>query len=176
MPVFITKEGRILLGARIAKSSADLDNIRKEKAIAYHLSGDTWHDNPGFNALEQAEHRKTLELAEFQNILMTAELKQVDPRPIEIVDVGSIVECLQICDRDGSEKKYLFEIVGFGESDPNSKKIAYDSPVGKILMGHRIGESDEEGVFIPAVKSICFYEILALHSDWPSRDAKVNLL
>ncbi len=61
MAVYLSKQGKELLGKRIEKALAELDAIRAEKEIAYTASGDTWHDNPGFNALEQAEHRKAVE-------------------------------------------------------------------------------------------------------------------
>ena len=51
----ITAEGKEKLQAQIEKLTKDLEKLREEKANAYVLTGDTWHDNPYFNQLEQAE-------------------------------------------------------------------------------------------------------------------------
>ena len=40
--------------------------------------------------------------------------------------------------RDG--KEFVYEIVGFSQSDPSNGKISDESPVGKALMGASIGE------------------------------------
>lgn len=166
MATFLSKSGKDLLGKRIELALRELDDIRKEKEIAYTASGDTWHDNPGFNALEQAEHRKVVEIRELQTIFSTGEVKNIEPRPINFVDIGSIVKYLQIVDNTGEEIYGVFEIVGYGESDPNSKKIAYDSPVGSVLFGLKIGECKDEGIYIPIKKSICFFEVIKLFSSW----------
>jgi transcription elongation GreA/GreB family factor len=164
--VYLSKQGKELLTKRIEKVLAELDAIRAEKEIAYTASGDTWHDNPGFNALEQAEHRKALEVRELQIIYSTGEVKSVDPRPTDVVGIGSIVQYSQLVENTGQEESGSYEIVGFGESDPTCRKIAYDSPIGSVLFGLKVGESVEAGIFIPAKKSICYFEVTGLFPSW----------
>lgn len=50
------------------------------------------------------------------------------------VSMGSKVTVV----RDG--KEFVYEIVGFSQSDPSNGKISDESPVGKALMGAAIGE------------------------------------
>lgn len=50
------------------------------------------------------------------------------------VSMGSKVSVV----RDG--KEFVYEIVGFSQSDPSNGKISDESPVGKALMGASIGE------------------------------------
>ncbi len=50
------------------------------------------------------------------------------------VSMGSKVTVV----RDG--KEFVYEIVGFSQSDPSNGKISDESPVGKALMGASIGE------------------------------------
>ncbi len=171
MAVYLSKQGKELLGKRIEKALAELDAIRAEKEIAYTASGDTWHDNPGFNALEQAEHRKAVEVRDLQTVFTTGEIKPTEPRPIEAVGIGSIVRFLQIVEETGEEETGVYEIVGFGESDPASRKIAYDSPIGAVLFGQKIGECLEDGVFVPAKKSLCYFEVTGLFSSWDEANA-----
>ena len=50
------------------------------------------------------------------------------------VSMGSKVTVV----RDG--KEFVYEIVGFSQSDPSNGKISDESPVGKALLGASIGE------------------------------------
>ena len=50
------------------------------------------------------------------------------------VSMGSKVTVV----RDG--KEFVYEIVGFSQSNPSNGKISDESPVGKALMGASIGE------------------------------------
>lgn len=58
------------------------------------------------------------------------------------VNVGSKVT-IQI---DGDQEHY--EIVGATESDPDTGKISVDSPIGRELIGHKVG--DEVEIAVPA--------------------------
>jgi transcription elongation factor GreA len=53
------------------------------------------------------------------------------------VDVG----CKVTLHIDG--KKEVFTVVGEWEADPNEKKISHESPLGKALMGKKVGEKVE---------------------------------
>ncbi|OGM07731.1 transcription elongation factor GreA [Candidatus Woesebacteria bacterium RIFCSPHIGHO2_12_FULL_42_9] len=54
--------------------------------------------------------------------------------------------------------KHVFEIVGEWEADPVNKKISHESPLGRALVGKKIGDKVE--VEAPAGK--VKYEILAI--------------
>jgi len=49
-------------------------------------------------------------------------------------------------------KKEMFTLVGEWEADPNDKKISHQSPLGKALLGKKVGEKAE--VEAPAGKII----------------------
>lgn len=51
-----------------------------------------------------------------------------------------------------AEKKEAYTVVGEWEADPASKKISHESPLGKALMGRRVGEKVE--VEAPAGKIV----------------------
>jgi len=54
--------------------------------------------------------------------------------------------------------KHVYEIVGEWEADPVNKKISHESPLGRALVGKKIGDKVE--VIAPAGK--VNYEILAI--------------
>lgn len=56
-------------------------------------------------------------------------------------------------------KKEVFMLVGEWEADPTEKKISHESPLGKALLGKKIGEKVE--VEAPAGKII--YSIISVH-------------
>ena len=70
------------------------------------------------------------------------------------VHVGSKVDVLNV----STKKAATYRIVGSTESDPMSGKISDESPVGKALLGHVVGDGVE--VEIPA--GIINYEITAI--------------
>jgi len=55
-----------------------------------------------------------------------------------LVQVGSTVEI-----KNASGKKQTYTIVGSAESDPLQGKISNESPLGKSLLGHQVGDTVE---------------------------------
>lgn len=55
-------------------------------------------------------------------------------------------------------KKTIFDIVGEWEADPANKRISHESPLGKALVGKKVG--DEAEVKAPAGKVV--YKILSI--------------
>jgi transcription elongation factor GreA len=54
--------------------------------------------------------------------------------------------------------RHVFEIVGDWEADPANKKISHESPLGKALVGKRVGEK----VKVEAPAGKVTYEILEI--------------
>lgn len=87
-------------------------------------------------------------IAELEDILRAA--KVITSHKKGQVDVGCKVT-LHI-----NGKKDTFTVVGEWEADPSNKKISHSSPLGKALLGKKVGEQVE--VEAPAGKIL--YEIL----------------
>ncbi len=68
------------------------------------------------------------------------------------IQLGSTVK-LRV---DGKQENYT--VVGEWEADPNERKISHESPLGKALLGKKVGESIE--VEAPAGKIV--YKIVAI--------------
>ncbi|MBI4058898.1 transcription elongation factor GreA [Candidatus Microgenomates bacterium] len=54
--------------------------------------------------------------------------------------------------------KHIFHIVGEWEADPKEKKISHESPLGKMLLGKKVGDAVE--VNAPAGKIV--YKVLSI--------------
>jgi transcription elongation factor GreA len=72
----------------------------------------------------------TLEAILQDAVLLTA------PKENESVQLGSRVT---VVDADG--EACIFQIVGSAEADPREGRISNESPVGKALIGHRVGDT-----------------------------------
>lgn len=70
----------------------------------------------------------------------------------EEVGLGSIVHV------EVSGRQHEFSIVGEWEADPATKKISHESPLGKSLMGKKVGDSVEvdapAGKVVYVIKSV----------------------
>ena len=89
-------------------------------------------------------------IAELEEILHGA--KVITSHPKGLVDVG----CKVTIHMNG--KKDVFHVVGEWEADPASKKISHSSPLGKALMGKKVGEKIE--VEAPAGKIL--YKVIRI--------------
>ena len=169
MKIYLTKEGRNKLEAEIARLHTDLEKIRAEKAIAYTASGDCWHDNPGFNALEQREKKIAENISENNKLLQIAELVDITERNVSRVRLGSIVKIERYFVETDESFEDVWEIVGYGESDPENRKIAYNAPLAVILLEMKRGEI--KTVNHPR-KGPVDYELLGLYASWEDYKSK----
>jgi transcription elongation GreA/GreB family factor len=161
MKIYITDIGKQLYEQKIEELTKKVRAIQEEKAIAYTASGDGWHDNPGFNQLEQMEFRAVNELAKVRKEYTEAIYVSVGPlRPTEKIQIGSKVRVRQTNCKTKQVVEQTWEIVGYGESNVQQRRISYDSPIGKVLLGKTVGDSAE--VSVPA--GLLKFEILGFEA------------
>ena len=83
-----------------------------------------------------------------------AEQKQVEGRILEIEDILKSAKIIRNIARDKvavgatvkislAGKKVTYSIVGPVEADPLNGKVSNESPIGKALLGRKVGESFE---------------------------------
>lgn len=136
---YLTTEGIEELKAELADLTK---NKRKEVARALKeakefgdLSENTdWDDAKARQVFIEGR------ISELENILKHA--KVIKKQKTDVVEVGSTVK---VSLADGEQK---FQIVGSTEANPEQGKISDVSPIGKALLGCKIGE--EVDVEIPA--------------------------
>jgi transcription elongation GreA/GreB family factor len=158
----VTEEGLQLLQERIVKQEQLVKDIQAEKAIAYTASGDGWHDNPGFNALEQKEYAAASELSSLISRRENAIVIKIDPRNTDVIQIGSIVKLEHLNTKIEKNRFLTWEIVGHLESDIKKFKIAYDTPIGSAIIGKKVGEDVD--VKLPA--GMARYRITKLYGSW----------
>ena len=77
-------------------------------------------------------------LNEIEHMIKNAKVFDEEALGTEVVHIGSKVT---ITNDSGAELQY--KIVGFAQADPDEGKISDESPVGKALIGHKVGETVE---------------------------------
>ena len=56
---------------------------------------------------------------------------------------------------------YFFQITGFAQANPTEGKISDESPVGKALLGHKVGDK----VTVEAPRGVMTYKIVSLDNN-----------
>ena len=93
-------------------------------------------------------------IKEIENMLRNARVVKDDEINDKTVNIGTTVRLKE----KETGKEYTYTIVGSAESDPLNNKISNESPIGKSIIGHTIG--DLVKVEIPS--GIANYEVLAI--------------
>ncbi|MEK7591787.1 MAG: transcription elongation factor GreA [Patescibacteria group bacterium] len=147
--VVLTKEGLGQLKAEFE----ELSKVKRPEAVTRLASARELGDlseNSEYAAAKQDLSFIDGRILELEEIIHQA--KVVTSHGKSHVDVGSKVT-LHI---DG--RKEAFTVVGEWEADPALKKISHSSPLGKALLGKKVGEKIE--VEAPAGK--LFYKIIGI--------------
>ena len=130
---YLTKEGL----EKIKKEYKDLKDLRlsktKERFPEVLQSEDL---NPEYLSFQEDMSFLEVRIAELENILKNAELIKPPPKEKQdIVDLGATITLEEL---DGQINEFM--IIGTLEANPSEGKISSDSPVGKALLGHKIGD------------------------------------
>lgn len=149
-PTILTKEGFL----KLQKELDDLKKIKREEAV-----------------IRVAKARDMGDLSE--NAEYTAardELAFIDGRIAELED---LMVTVKVADNHGKKglvslgckvtvhingKKEIFMVVGEWEANPMEKKISHESPLGKALLGKKVGEKVE----VDAPAGMIVYKIIEI--------------
>lgn len=75
------------------------------------------------------------EILRLEAILSTAQIIEAT-RNSDQVQLGSVVTVIE----KGSKEKEVYHLVGSAEANPREGKISIESPLGKALMGAKVGD------------------------------------
>ncbi len=133
----------------LKKLKAELEELLKEKPkIAQRIAearelGDL-SENSEYHAAREALALLELKIHKLQETLSNARVLEdddLDP------DLALILSTVTYVNTD-TGKEYTYTLVSPGEADFKQKKISIESPIGKALLGKRVG--DEVEVEVPA--------------------------
>ena len=110
---------------------------RKEAAEKIKLAksfGDL-SENSEYDEAMNDQAKLEARIGEIEHILKTAKVLDVEALGTENVHIGSTVKIV-----DKKKKSFTYTIVGFAQADPAVGKISDECPVGKALIGHKVGD------------------------------------
>lgn len=130
----LTKEGAAELEQELKDLLAERAPIAERIKSAREF-GDL-AENAEYSSARQEQEKLESRISEVEHILQNLEIIKV-PKTDSKVQLGSKVQLRN----DGKTKS--FRVVGTVEADPLNGKISDESPIGKALMGKRVGEEVE---------------------------------
>jgi transcription elongation factor GreA len=157
----VAKEFKIT-SARLKELEEELNYLKttREKEVAELIKearsfGDL-SENSEYDEAKNEQAKVEAEIADLTVMLQNAEIIDESKLDSDTVSLGSVVRVEIVTARGSKEKEY--QILGSNESDPRAGKISEDSPVGKALLGCKLG--DEVEVTTPA--GVSTYRILEI--------------
>lgn len=132
--VFLTEDGR-----QHALSQLDFLRTVKRAEVAQYLhdakeSGDVI-DNAAYEDAKNEQARLEGRIQELEQMLATAKLIPRGSVTTHEITLGSVVQL-----RTSDNREYRYTLVGAYEAKPSAGLISNESPVGKALLGHKVGD------------------------------------
>lgn len=150
-PITLTQKGL----EELKKELNELANVKRPKLVdrlAFARSqGDLAENSDYTNAREELEFLDG-RIEELMGVIQNAKISSGSNGNGNLINVGTKVTVVV------NDTKHIFEIVGDWEADPINKKISPESPLGKALVGKKVGDSVE----VEAPAGTIAYEILAI--------------
>jgi transcription elongation factor GreA len=147
--VFLTDDGR-----QFALTQLEFLRTTKRAEVAQYLqdakeSGDVI-DNAAYEDAKSEHARLENRIYELEQMLLRA--KTISRSLGSEVSLGSVLHLAT------SDKEYNYTIVGAFEADPRAGRISNESPVGKALLGHKVGDQ----VIVSTPGGVKEYTILSI--------------
>ena len=146
-----TREGYEKLAEELEYLKTEGRNKAAEDIKEARSHGDL-SENAEYDEAMNDQGRLEARITELENILKDAII--ISDAELDAVHVGSVITLKDL--DDGSEEDYL--ILGENESSKDENYISAESPVGKVIMGKKVGDS----VQVEAPGGVFSYEIVKI--------------
>ena len=137
-PIFLTKEGKTKLEGELSQ----LLNVKRPEIAEQIRQAKEAGDISENAAYEDAKHQQGMIEGRIQELeYMLKHAQMIDEGQHSASDGVQIGCKVTVLDADGREERYF--LVGSAEAQPGAGRISNESPMGKALLGHRIGDAIE---------------------------------
>ena len=109
------------------------------KKIKVALSFGDLSENSEYDEAKNEQAMVEARIAQIEAMLKNAKVIDDDDINTDVVSVGAKVKVLDLEFDEETE----YQIVGSTETDPMNNRISDESPIGKGLVGHRVGDTVE---------------------------------
>ena len=131
---YLTPEGEHKLRAELEELTGQRRSEIAERLRFAIQQGDLT-ENANYITAKEEQAFVEGKILELETILRDAIIIE-DTEPSDQVRIGSTV----VITIDGGDLE-TFHLVGIKEANPSQQKISHESPIGKALLGKRVGES-----------------------------------
>ena len=151
--IFLTQEG-------LEKTKKELEylktteRINVAKMIGEAKSYGDLSENSEYDAAKIKEAQLELKILELENRIKNAKIISKDMLNTEVVNVGSKVT---LYDEDFDEE-VVYSLMGATDSDPANGIISNQSPLGKAILGQKVGAK----VQVETPAGIAVYKVLKI--------------
>ena len=152
-PVILTTEGQ----QKLEQELDQLKTVRRKEVsekIKDALSFGDLSENSEYDEAKNEQAMVEARIAEVEQMLKNASVLDEAGITTDTIGVGSVIEIRHM--KLGREDTY--KIVGSTEASPLQKKISDESPVGKAMLGHHVGDVVE----VETPSGIIEYEVLEI--------------
>jgi transcription elongation factor GreA len=128
---------------RITKELDHLVTVKREEvADRLHRAledgqDDEFVDNAELEAARNEQAFLEGRIGELEDILRFYEIIENSDGPVDAVRVGSFVTIIEV----GEDEQERYHLVGAAEADPSEGRISNESPLGKALVGAKVGQT-----------------------------------
>lgn len=153
-PQYLTPEGLLNLERRLA----NLKEVRRPQVAdrlrqAMEEGGDL-SENAEYEDAKNEQAFVEGEIVRLETIVSSAQIIENDGSKKDTVVVGSHVTVIE----KGTKDEEIYHLVGSAEANPREGKISIESPVGKALIGAKIGSKVSvkapDGEIVYTIKAI----------------------
>jgi transcription elongation factor GreA len=134
-PVYLTADGL----KKLQEEYTYLTEIRRKEVaqmIAEAKSEGDISENAGYDEAKTTQGFLEGRIRELENILTNAHVIRDHEHPADEVTLGRTV----LVREDGTDFEERYTIVGAVEADPAKGRVSNHSPLGKALLGRRVGQ------------------------------------
>jgi len=121
----LTKEGEQNLKDELDRLKT-VDRVQIREAIKDAREQGDLSENAEYASAREQQANIEARILEIENILKHAKILDVTRVTVKYLD---------------TKKEYTYEIVGTIEADPFAGKISNDSPLGKAVLSHKVGDT-----------------------------------
>ena len=112
-------------------------------------------ENAEYDAAKDEQRDIEARIEELEKILKNAEVMDEDEVDLDKINVGCTVSLYDV----EFDEKVTYQIVGSTEADILNNKISNESPIGKALIGSKIGQT----VDVEGPDGTCQFKILEIN-------------
>lgn len=129
----VTREGLEEIKAELAEM-VEVKRPLIIAAVAEARSHGDLRENAAYEAARHDQMMLERRIQEFEDLIRNAEIVETNTNS-NVIGLGTTV----IVDLDGMDE--TFTVVGAAESRPSAGRISIESPIGRALMGKRVGDT-----------------------------------